>query len=152
MTDSIPGEVVTVSPTRELSGPLNMLAVAVCLILSVGHLYLALFPVISEFERNVFHFAGFAFLAALLYPVIPRDSLKKSRAAIASDIVLGLIAVAGATWMALAEDAIYARGVNFAPMDWIAAIATIVAATELTRRVSGLVIPILIVQIGRAHV
>lgn len=145
MTDSIPGEVVTVSPTRELSGPLNMLAVAVCLILSVGHLYLALFPVISEFERNVFHFAGFAFLAALLYPVIPRDSLKKSRAAIASDIVLGLIAVAGATWMALAEDAIYARGVNFAPMDWIAAIATIVAATELTRRVSGLVIPILIV-------
>ena len=48
MTDSIPGEVVTVSPTRELSGPLNMLAVAVCLILSVGHLYLALFPVIRS--------------------------------------------------------------------------------------------------------
>ncbi|WP_316012965.1 TRAP transporter fused permease subunit [Roseobacter sp. HKCCA0434] len=138
-------EIVTESPTRELTGPLHWLSIAVCLILSCGHLYLALFPVLSEFERNVFHFSGFAFLAALLYPVLPRERLKRSRASLASDIALGLIAVGGATWMALAEDAIYDRGVNLAPMDWIAAIAAILAATELTRRVSGLVIPVLIV-------
>lgn len=144
-TTNASGEIETESPTRELTGPLNMLVIAVCLILSVGHLYLAIFPVLSEYERNVFHFAGFAFLAALLYPVLPRVSLKKSRVAMGFDIALGLIAVGGATWMALAEDAIYARGVNLAPMDWVAAIATIIAATELTRRVSGLVIPVLIV-------
>lgn len=144
--DTPSGEGHTVAPTRELTGPLDTLAVTICLILSVSHLVFALFPaLISEFERNVFHFAGFAFLAALLYPVLPRPGLKTSRTAIACDIALGLIAVAGATWMALAEDAIYARGVNLAPLDWIAAIATIVAATELTRRVSGLVIPVLIV-------
>ncbi|RED13959.1 TRAP transporter permease [Pontivivens insulae] len=141
MTD----EIETESPTRDPKGLLAHMVTGLCLVLSVGHLYLALFPVISEFERNVFHFAGFALLAALLYPVLPRAGLKKSRTALAFDIALGVIAVSGATWMALAENAIYDRGVRLSTLDYVAAIATILAGIELTRRVSGMVIPVLIV-------
>jgi hypothetical protein len=43
------------------------------------------------------------------------------------------------------ENAIYARGVSLAPQEWVYAIIVIIGAIELTRRATGLIIPILII-------
>ena len=42
------------------------------------------------------------------------------------------------------EDAIYERGVRLLPLEWVAGIILILCALELTRRVAGWFIPVLI--------
>ena len=42
---------------------------ALAILISLAHLFLAIFPWLSELERNVLHFAGFALLCALIYPM-----------------------------------------------------------------------------------
>ena len=113
-----------------------------CALVALGHLYLALDPALSELERNTMHFASFAFLAALLYPLGRRAD---GGATLWFDLTLGLAAAASAVYLAAAETAIYARGVALSPLDWVAATVVIAAAIELTRRLTGWVIPVLIV-------
>lgn len=114
-----------------------------CFAFALLFVYVAFDPVLSELERNAVHFAGFAILAAALYPVIPGRT--RSRALLAFDLVFGLLVAASAVWLALAENAIYNRGVKLAPLDWAAAALSILGAIELTRRVAGWIIPALIV-------
>ncbi|QPH54393.1 TRAP transporter permease [Pontivivens ytuae] len=133
------------APTRQLKGALNVLVIAVCLALSVGHLYVAIFPELSEYTRNVLHFAGFAFLAAILYPVLPREYCKTNPVFLTADIALGLAAVASALWFVISYDRLTLPGWDFGTLDWIAGGVLVIIATELTRRVAGLVIPVLIV-------
>lgn len=115
------------------------------LLLAIGHIYLALFPELSEMERNAFHFGGFAFLCALYFPVTKRARERAPRAWRWADLALGLIAVLATFHVATAEDAIYARGVRLTWLDWTAGIALLACAVELTRRATGFVIPVLIV-------
>ena len=110
---------------------------ALCLAISAWHLYVAIDPVVSELQRNAIHFAGFAFLAAILHPAIGRTVRPW-------DVAFGAVVAAAALWVAPAEDAIYARGVDLRLSDWIAALVLIGGAVELTRRLTGLVIPVLI--------
>ena len=60
-------------------------------------------------------------------------------------MTIGAATAGAAVHLGLAEDAIYARGVRFSTLDWIAAATVILGAIELTRRAAGLIIPILIV-------
>ena len=127
---------------RSFTGTPDLILSIACFLIAVGHLYVAFDPgLLSELERNAFHFAGFAALAALLYPMWRGGN----RAPVWIDAALGLCVAASAVWLALAENAIYDRGVKFAPMDWIAASICILGAIELTRRVAGLIIPALII-------
>lgn len=118
------------------------LLTALCATIAVAHLYVALFPVLSELERNAWHFAGFAFLAALLTPMT-----KAGRGPLGQgiDAVFGAVVAMAAVHLSLAENAIYDRGVKLAPLDWTAAAICILAAVELTRRLTGWIIPVLII-------
>ncbi|MCK0151717.1 TRAP transporter fused permease subunit [Marivita sp. S6314] len=127
---------------RSFKGVADTILSIVCFLIAVGHIYVAFDPVLSEFQRNAFHFAGFAALAAILYPMWRTGSGKT--APIALDLVLGLAVAASAVWLTFAENAIYDRGVKLAPLDWIATAICVFGAVELTRRVAGLIIPILI--------
>ncbi len=100
--------------------------------------------------QNTIHFAGFAFLACLLYSNFPRHASK--RWAISLDIILGIAIAASSLWIAASENRIYettlaktGQAWQFTTLDWIAGLVVIFAAIELTRRMTGWVIPILIV-------
>ncbi len=110
---------------------------------ALAHLYVALFPVISEFQRNAIHFAGFAFLAAFFYPLCKNRS--KSQSLLYFDLLFGALIAVSAVYLSLAENAIYARGVKLSLLDWIATGICILGAIDLTRRLTGWVIPALII-------
>ena len=100
--------------------------------------------------QNAIHFAGFAFLASVT--VSPFGSRADARAAWIFDVVYGLIVAAAALWVAGAEDALYERslavtgqGWQLTVMDWAAGFILIFACIDLSRRVSGWVIPILVI-------
>jgi len=137
-------EEIAGNPLREFSGTPNLILSLVCFVIAVGHVYVALdVGLLSELQRNAFHFAGFAALAALLYPMWQPKSGR--RAPLWLDAAIGISVAVSAIWLAFAENAIYDRGVKFATMDWIAASICILGAIELTRRVAGLIIPALII-------
>ena len=100
--------------------------------------------------QNAIHFAGFGFLAAVT--VSPWGSRSNKRWAWAVDVTYGLAIVAAAVWVAAAETGLYERslavsgqGWQFGMADWAAGLLLIFACIDLSRRVSGWVIPILIV-------
>lgn len=128
---------------RTFTGSADLALSVVCFLIAVGHIYVAFDPVLSELQRNGFHFAGFAALAAILYPMWRGSSGKP--APIMLDLVIGIAVAASAVWLTFAENAIYDRGVKLAPLDWIAVTICILGAIELTRRVAGVIIPILII-------
>ncbi len=135
-------ESVDTTVMREFDGLTGTILSVICFLIAFGHLYVAFDPVLSELERNAYHFAGFAALAAVYYPMW---RTRGGQAPLALDLIFGLAIAASAVWLAAAENAIYDRGVKFATMDWIAASICIIGAVELTRRLTGLIIPTLIV-------
>ncbi len=140
MPDETPAEDAV---QRSFTGLPNACLTALCFLIAVGHIYVAFDPIISEFQRNAYHFAGFAFLAAVLHPVIKGRT--RSKPMLVFDLTLGVLVALSAIYLPYAEQGIYDRDVKFAPLDWVAAIICIVGATELTRRLTGWIIPILIV-------
>lgn len=109
---------------------------------ALAHIYVALNPFVSVLQRNAIHFAGFAALAMLYYPAL--RALRESKVAWVLDLLLGIAVMAAAIYLAFAENAIYDRGVKLVVSDWIAIVIVIVGAIELTRRMTGFVIPVLI--------
>ena len=105
------------------------------------HIWFNVATVLSSLWQNSLHFAGFALMAALVYP------LRKNPYAAWQilDMLLGLLAAGSALYLIAMEDAIYARGVRMLPIEWIAGIILILCALEFTRRVAGWFIPVLII-------
>jgi len=129
--------------TRATHGRVTILVTAFSALFALAHLYNALFPVVSEFQRNAIHFAGFAFLAAFFYPLFVGRT--KSRKLLIFDLVFGALIAISAAYLSMAENAIYARGVKLSWLDWLATGICIIGAIDLTRRLTGWVIPVLIV-------
>ena len=100
------------------------------------------FPFVSDFERNTLHFAGFAVLCALVFPMHAGIVSAKE---VVVDVLFACIVAVAAVYLAWAEDGIYARGVRLSILDWCAGVVVIVGAIEYARRVSGWIIPCLIV-------
>ena len=130
---------------RDFTGLPGFVLAGLAILISLAHLFLAIFPWLSELERNVLHFAGFALLCAFIHPMARRQWSARTRGGLILDGTIGIVTAAAAVHLGLAEDAIYARGVRFSTLDWIAAAVAILGAIELTRRAAGLIIPILIV-------
>lgn len=128
---------------RTVTGWPNTALTTLCFLIAVGHIYVAFDLVISEFQRNAYHFAGFAFLAAVLHPMIKGKA--RSRPMLAFDLSFGALVAVAAIYMPFAEQGIYDRGVKFTTLDWAAAIICIIGAIELTRRLTGWIIPCLII-------
>lgn len=133
-----------VSSARVFTGGFGQVLTVLCFLIAVGHLYVAIDPVISEFQRNAFHFAGFAFLAAAFTPMLGPGWVR-SKGLLAVDLAFGLAVALSAIYLTTAENAIYDRGVKLAPLDWVAVAFCILGAIDLTRRLTGLVIPVLII-------
>ncbi len=129
---------------RELHGTWRTVVTTFAILVSLAHLYFALIGGVGELMRNALHFAGFAILCAVYFPVWNRPDIKASRTWLWADLALGLAVATSAVHLALAESAIYDRGVRLAPADWLAAIVVIFGAVEFTRRTTGLIIPVLI--------
>ncbi len=107
---------------------------------AVLHIWFNVFSVLPSLWQNSLHFAGFALIAAWVYPVKKDPSLTWR----IPDLLLGCVAAFTAIYMIAREDAIYARGVRLDQSEWIAGILLILCALEFTRRVAGWFIPVLI--------
>jgi TRAP transporter 4TM/12TM fusion protein len=100
--------------------------------------------------QNAIHFAGFAFLAAITLSPFGRRS--NTWLAWCVDLTYATLIAASALWIAGNENIIYERslavtgqGWQFTWIDWAAGLIVIFACIDLSRRVSGWVIPILVI-------
>lgn len=100
--------------------------------------------------QNAIHFGGFAFLATITLSPFGRRS--NSPIAWCVDLSYATLIAASAMWVAGSENAIYERslavtgqGWQLSWVDWIAGCILIFACVDLSRRVSGWVIPILVI-------
>ncbi len=128
---------VSVEPQTRQTRLLIVLGDAV----SLMHIWFNVVTVLSSLWQNSLHFAGFALIAALVYP-LRKDSHGAWRVL---DIALGVLAASSAIYLIAMEDAIYARGVRMVASEWAAGIILILCALEFTRRVAGWFIPVLII-------
>ena len=124
-------------PFKTESKALIVLGVVVALL----HIWFNVFAVLPSLWQNALHFAGFALIAALVYPLRQNPS----PAWRVPDILLGLLAAGSAIYMIAMEDAIYARGVRLSLTEWVVGVILILCALEFTRRVAGWFIPVLII-------
>ncbi|GAB5470170.1 MAG: TRAP transporter permease [Rhodospirillales bacterium] len=131
--------------TRRIVGTwYGNLYLAAAVVVSLYHLWANIISgTLSTLQLAGYHFAGFALLCAIRYPLIPR--LAKNRILLIFDIAFGLLVAGGVAWLINQENAIYARGVSLSTWNWIFGVLIILAAIELTRRTTGLIIPFLIV-------
>lgn len=106
----------------------------------------AFYPMVSETERNMIHFMGFVALAVMYYPLWVSRHQWRSKWL---DIALGLAMLLAIAYFMSIENQIYlrqqAQQPMFGPLGWLAAVVLLVGTLELTRRTTGMVIPILIV-------
>ncbi|MDP5084240.1 MAG: TRAP transporter fused permease subunit [Yoonia sp.] len=140
MSDETPAAEIV---QRAFTGLPNTALTTLCFLIAVGHIYVAFDLVISEFQRNAYHFAGFAFLASVLHPMIRGKA--RSKPMLAFDLTFGALVAVAALYLPFAEQGIYDRGVKFTTLDWIAAVICVIGAIELTRRLTGWIIPCLII-------
>ncbi|MDP5359142.1 MAG: TRAP transporter permease, partial [Paracoccaceae bacterium] len=117
MSDETPAAEIV---QRTFTGLPNTALTTLCFLIAVGHIYVAFDPVISEFQRNAYHFAGFAFLASVLHPMIRGKA--RSKPMLAFDLTFGALVAVAALYLPFAEQGIYDRGVKFTTLDWIAAV------------------------------
>ena len=113
-------------------------------LLSAWHIWLNTFGVMSELRASVIHFAGFAVIGALAWPIM-RGEGARGWLALAIDIFIALMAVGCAIYLITGEVAFYARASEFLWYDWVVTIAAPLIAMELIRRTTGIVVPILCV-------
>lgn len=100
--------------------------------------------------QNAIHFGGFAFLAAVTTQTVNRST--QSRASQIANTLFGVAMACSSLWIAHAENGIYQRTLaetglpwQFGPLDWLAGCIVIFGVIELTRRLTGWIIPILVV-------
>jgi TRAP transporter 4TM/12TM fusion protein len=129
-------------PTRSDFPWLTKLVSIIGVTLALLHIWFNTLSTLPELWVSATHFAGFGIICALLYPA--HKSLKKSKVALAFDILIALAAFSCMLYIPFAEDALYERGVRFVASDWFFSILAITVVLELVRRTTGWFIPVLI--------
>jgi TRAP transporter 4TM/12TM fusion protein len=112
-------------------------------VVSLGHIYFNTIATLPELWVSALHFGGLAFMGMLMYPAFPTRHPAARRAVLTLDLVLSLLALATAIYLILFEQALYDRGQTFSTADWAFSIVAVALAIELTRRTTGLTIPIM---------
>jgi len=118
--------------------PLGRLGIAFAVVVAAAHLWANAFATLPELQAAGFHFGLFAVLCVMLFPASANKTLR-----IAVDGTIATAAAAAALYLYLAEDALYARGVEFIQSDWVAAAVAILIVLELARRTTGWTVPVL---------
>jgi len=123
---------------------------AFALVFALWHVLTNVYLIEPGLWQNAIHFAGFAFLASVT--ISPWGARANRSWAWLIDVVYGLLVAAAALWIAYAETGLYDRslavtglGWQFTLIDWAAGFLLVFACIDLSRRVSGWVIPILII-------
>ena len=132
------GEVT--AAVRVFSGPFAHAFAVLCVAIALFAIGANVYGRVSTLWLVGIHFAGFAFLCAVRYPM----RLGRWTAPLWLDAIIGLVIAGAALFIVGSENAIYAQGVRMDGPQWVAAIVTIVGAIELTRRTTGWIIPVLI--------
>ena len=135
----------TTGQTRDTFGGLKLILTLLGVVIAVAHIYFNTFATLSTLWLTAWHYAGFALMCALLFPMLRLRSAGARRLLFTLDVAIGCLAAAAAIYLASQENAIYARGVRLSTLDWIAGVFVILAAVEYVRRTTGWIIPILIV-------
>ena len=124
--------------------------IALAVVFGLWHVVTNVYLIEPGFWQNAIHFAGFAFLASVMFSPFGRRA--DTRIAWAFDLTYGAAVALAALWVAGAEDALYERslavtgqGWQLGILDWAAGFILIFACIDLSRRVSGWVIPILVI-------
>lgn len=129
-------------PQREGAGPLYEKAVLLLgVAISLFHIYANAIARLDDLTFTSLHWAGFALLCALIYPM----HAKAGRKTLWLDLALGLMAVASAVYVIFAADLVYARGIRLIWLDYVVALVAMALALEMARRTAGLFIPVLAV-------
>ncbi len=128
---------------------MNQIILVFALVFAIWHVLTNVYLTEPGLWQNAIHFAGFAFLASVT--ISPWGRRSGQTWAWIVDIVYGLLVAGAALWVAWAEAGLYERslavtglGWQFTLVDWAAGLLLIFACIDLSRRVSGWVIPILI--------
>ncbi len=127
------------------------MAYAVGVALALYHIWVNTFGQLDTLWLTAIHFAGFAFLCSLRYPLMRVRTPAGEKALLAFDIFFGIVAAVSTLLLIDAQDAIYARGVRLGTYEYVLSIIVIASAIELTRRATGWIIPIMIV-VGLTYV
>ena len=146
---SFKNEPVWLSLKETNGSPLHIFVVIFAIVFGLWHVATNIFLIEPGLWQNAIHFAGFAFLAAVTTPFLTSRFPKKLGTFL--NVIYGLLVAASALWVAGSESYIYERTLSvtgqawqFNAVDWAAGLLLIFAALDLSRRVSGIVIPILI--------
>jgi TRAP transporter 4TM/12TM fusion protein len=154
--NSVDSQPVTVQPTRDewlsldqqtgRKTLLQWLFVGFAVIFAFWHIATNLLINESNLWQNAIHFAGFAVLTSVIFPA--RFFGKQS---LFFDLLFGVLVAWAACWMIASESRIYAdtlavtgQAWQLNGLDWFAGLILIIAAIDFSRRVSGWVIPGLI--------
>ena len=130
-----------------LSSPHVSLRVGFIFICAFALWHIATNVYITESTRwqNCLHFSGFAFLAAIT------TGPEKRSAYWWANLVFAVAIALAALWVAAAENGVYTRTLaktgqpwQFTTIDWAAGFLVIGGVMELTRRLTGMIIPVLI--------
>ena len=115
--------------------------------LALAHIWLNTLSTWSELWIAVFHFAGFGFLCALLFPAWQARTPGGQRLVLALDVVLAIAALSLFAYLYTNELDFYRRiqTTGFAWQDWFFTVLAVVLGIEFTRRTTGWIIPVLIV-------
>lgn len=135
------------APIRDTdSGWLGRLFLPLAVLAALANLWANMFATLSDLWLGGLHFASFALLCALRYPVWRVDRPGGGRRfALALDLALAVVLPVSVIVLIEQENAIYDRGVHLSTLEWILAGITILGGIELTRRLTGWIIPVLIV-------
>lgn len=133
------------SSSQGLQGVSEKVVYSIGIVVSLLHIYFNVFAVLPTLTQNSLHYAGFAILCALIYPLFKSVRKERHPVEFIVSICFGVTAAFCAIYLISMEDAIYARGVHLSTAEWIAGVILILSAIEFTRRTTGLIIPILII-------
>ena len=133
-------------PSSDFTG-LRWLLICLAVFFAVWHVVTNLLINEPPIWQNAIHFGGFAFLTSIIFP-----SKIFGRSFLMVDVIYGLVVALSACWVVAAEARIYedtlaitGQSWQFNVVDWVAGLVLIFAAFDFSRRVSGWVIPVLIV-------
>ena len=129
----------TLAVKRDLTGITKAYVYWMGVACSLFHLWVNTVGIMPEIQRNAVHFGFMLAMGFLVYPL----SRRYCRQTMGIDWGLAALSMVVALYLVLFEDALHARNEVPILMDLIAAGAAIVLMLEITRRTTGLLIPIL---------
>jgi TRAP-type uncharacterized transport system fused permease subunit len=126
---------------KELSGKVQGAIRLFAAGVAIFHIWANTIGNISDLWRNSLHFALLGCLGFIIYPAVKKTSSDSKKTKF--DFILSLLVLSTSIYLILFENALHVRNEVPVFFDLLFAGISIILALELTRRTTGLIIPIL---------